>query len=99
MNKLKNHWFLTIIALLVICATLYLCFKKGGLQEQKRIQQEIEILTRKNDSLQQILNQQEEIIQKLSSDSFYMEFIARTKFGMAKKGEIGYQFIQLKSEK
>ena len=55
MNKLKNHWFLTIIALLVICATLYLCFQKGGLQEQNRIQQEIEILTRKNDSLQQIL--------------------------------------------
>lgn len=96
MSRLKHHWFLALAVILLIAAFLHLTLQKGGLREQHYLKQQIAELSLHNDSLQQVLDSQEQIIEKLTTDSFYLEFIARTKFGMMKKGETGYQFIQLK---
>ena len=53
----------------------------------------------RNDSLQKQLEKQEAIIKRLTYDSLYIESIARTKFGMMKKDEVGFQFVDIEKTK
>ena len=77
----------------------FLVIKKTGLRQQYHLKQEIMLLENRNDSLQKQLEKQEAIIKRLTYDSLYIESIARTKFGMMKKDEVGFQFVDIEKAK
>jgi cell division protein FtsL len=75
----------------ILVGALYFFFGKEGLffsfRQLKEKQEEIEKHHRTIDSLEQE-------IRKLTSDTAYMERIAREKLGMARKNEKVYKFVQ-----
>ena len=79
---------IVIVLLLVFVATSLWAFTFGenGLWKQHKLQVEI-------DSLKNELEHRKNEEERLLKDSFYIESIARTKYGMSKKGEAVYQFI------
>ncbi len=66
---------------------------ENGLWSQHKLKNQIARLEQEKESLQAELVARHHEGERLLKDSFYIESIARTKFGMAKKNEIVYQFI------
>ena len=101
MQKLKNPTLIILAFFLaiILCMTAFLVFQKTGLRQQYHLKQEIMLLENRNDSLQKQLEKQEAIIKRLTYDSLYIESIARTKFGMMKKDEVGFQFVDIEKAK
>ena len=59
----------------------HLLFGKNSIPEQRRIAKEIELYQKKIDSLGKVLENREQLIQKLKTDSLYKEEILRTHYG------------------
>lgn len=81
---------MTVLALIYFSLIF---FSETGWRNQRILSDEISIQTKKNDSLQTELDVRVQKIQRLNEDSFYMEKAARTKFGMSKEGEVGFEFV------
>jgi cell division protein FtsB len=101
LQKLKNPTLIILAFFLaiILCMATFLVFQKTGLRQQYHLKQEIMLLENRNDSLQKQLEKQEAIIKRLTYDSLYIESIARTKFGMMKKDEVGFQFVDIEKAK
>ena len=78
---------------------LQLLFEKNGLLGQYRLYNQIQNLEQEIDSLKMELQKQQEENQRLKTDSFYLEYLVRTKYGMSKADELPIQFIKIKKEK
>ncbi len=93
---MKNNKF--ILPVLILVGIIFLIATAGwgnfGIKNQKKIQSEITILKQKNDSLRIEWETREKNIERLKHDTFFIEYIARTKFGMTKKGEKAYHFTK-----
>ncbi len=63
---------------------------RNGVLKQSRLENENELLKQQIDSLKQQIEQTEDNIHKLQTDTFYLEEIARTRFGYTKEGESVY---------
>jgi len=88
-----RHIFFAIVMVAILMAVYSFVFsEKDSVKASDALKKEIAELTEQRDSLQKELNDREAIIQKLQDDSIYIEKIARTKFGMTKKGEKAFQF-------
>lgn len=68
-------------------------FGETGFWNQYKLKKQIAHLEFEADSLKKILEIRKLEGERLQKDSFYIESIARTQFGMSKKGEDVYQFI------
>lgn len=81
--------------LVVVTGAFFWSFILGenGLWNQHKLKKQIIRLEQEKDSLQAELLVRHYEGDRLLKDPFYIESIARTKFGMAKKDEIVYQFI------
>lgn len=81
--------------LVVVTGAFFWSFILGenGLWNQHKLKNQIIRLEQEKDSLQAELLVRHHEGDRLHKDPFYIESIARTKFGMAKKDEIVYQFI------
>lgn len=66
---------------------------ENGFWNQHKLKSQIMRLEQEKESLQKELLARHHEGERLHKDSFYIESIARTKFGMSKKNEIVYQFI------
>ena len=74
-------------AIIIFIIIYNVIFASNGLLAQQQVKHENIIFQNKIDSLQGAVDSLKTEIQLLQSDSFYMEYMARTKFGMSKKGE------------
>ncbi len=66
---------------------------ENGLWNQHKLKNQIVRLEQEKESLQAELLARHHEGERLLKDSFYIESVARTKFGMAKENEVVYQFI------
>ena len=67
---------------------------KDSIPEQRRIVKEIELYQKEIDSLTKVIEQRDELIQKLKTDSLYKEEILRTRYGMSREGEKAFQLVK-----
>ncbi|MBO4830070.1 MAG: septum formation initiator family protein [Fibrobacter sp.] len=72
----------------------HLLFGKNSIPEQRRIAKEIELYQKKIDSLGKVLENREQLIQKLKTDSLYKEEILRTHYGMSRENEKVFQLVK-----
>ena len=72
----------------------HLLFGKNSIPEQRRIAKEIELYQKQIDSLGKVLENREQLIQKLKSDSLYKEEILRTHYGMSRENEKVFQLVK-----
>ena len=72
----------------------HLLFGKDSIPEQRRIAKEIELYQKQIDSLGKVLENREQLIQKLKSDSLYKEEILRTHYGMSRENEKVFQLVK-----
>lgn len=72
----------------------HLLFGKNSIPEQRRIAKEIELYQKKIDSLGKVLENREQLIQKLKSDTLYKEEILRTHYGMSRENEKVFQLVK-----
>lgn len=72
----------------------HLLFGKDSIPEQRRIVKEIELYQKEIDSLTKVIEQRDELIQKLKTDSLYKEEILRTRYGMSREGEKAFQLAK-----
>lgn len=82
--------FVALVAMFVWAIS----FGDHGLWQQRRLQRQIQHLSQEVDSLQIELELREKEARRLLLDSFYIESIARTQYGMSRKGEVAYRFIE-----
>ena len=82
----------TVIAFAFL--VFHLLFGKDSIPEQRRIVKEIELYQKEIDSLTKVIEQRDEIIQKLKTDSLYKEEILRTRYGMSREGEKAFQLVK-----
>jgi len=82
----------TVIAFAFL--VFHLLFGKDSIPEQRRIVKEIELYQKEIDSLTKVLEQRDELIQKLKTDSLYKEEILRTRYGMSREGEKAFQLVK-----
>ena len=68
-------------------------FGQGSVLHQQALKEQNEILRRENDSLLHAIELQEELVRRLRTDSALIESMARTRFGMSKKGETVFRFV------
>jgi cell division protein FtsB len=62
-------------------------FTKNGVWKQQTLESDNIELQKRIDSLKLLINQTQDDIHKLQNDTFYLEEIARTRYGYTKKGE------------
>ena len=72
----------------------HLLFGKNSIPEQHRIAKEIELYQMQIDSLTKIIEERDELIQKLKTDSLYKEEILRTRYGMCRENEKVFQLVK-----
>ena len=72
----------------------HLLFGKNSIPEQRRIAKEIELYQKKIGSLGKVLENREQLIQKLKTDSLYKEEILRTHYGMSRENEKVFQLVK-----
>ncbi len=72
----------------------HLLFGKNSIPEQHRIAKEIELYQMQIDSLTKIIEERDELIQKLKTDSLYKEEILRTRYGMSRENEKVFQLVK-----
>ena len=82
----------TVIAFAFL--VFHLLFGKDSIPEQRRIVKEIELYKKEIDSLTKVIEQRDELIQKLKTDSLYKEEILRTRYGMSREGEKAFQLVK-----
>ena len=82
----------TVIAFAFL--VFHLLFGKDSIPEQRRIVKEIELYQKEIDSLTKVIEQRDELIQKLKTDSLYKEEILRTRYGMSREGEKAFQLAK-----
>ena len=82
----------TVIAFAFL--VFHLLFGKDSIPEQRRIMKEIELYQKEIDSLTKVIEQRDELIQKLKTDSLYKEEILRTRYGMSREGEKAFQLVK-----
>jgi len=84
------------IATLITLAFLgfQLLFGKNSIPQQRRIAREIELYQEQIDSLTKIIEERDELIHKLKTDSLYKEEILRTRYGMSREGEKVFQLVK-----
>ena len=82
----------TVIAFAFL--VFHLLFGKDSIPEQRRIVKEIELYQKEIDSLTKVIEQRDELIQKLKTDSLYKEEILRTGYGMSREGEKAFQLVK-----
>jgi cell division protein FtsB len=71
-----------------------LLFGKNSIPEQRRIAREIELYQKQIDSLSKVIEERDELILKLKTDSLYKEEILRTRYGMSREGEKAFQLVK-----
>ena len=79
--------------LIVFLAVWSFLFGQGSVLHQQALKEQNEILRRENDSLLHAIELQEELVRRLRTDSALIESMARTRFGMSKKGETVFRFV------
>ncbi|MDY6331344.1 MAG: septum formation initiator family protein [Fibrobacter sp.] len=82
----------TVIAFAFL--VFHLLFGKDSIPEQRRIAREIELYQKQIDSLTKVIEQRDELIQKIKTDSLYKEEILRTRYGMSREGEKAFQLVK-----
>ena len=82
----------TVIAFAFL--VFHLLFGKDSIPEQRRIVKEIELYQKEIDSLTKVIEQRDELIQKLKTDSLYKEEILRTRYGMSRENEKVFQLVK-----
>ena len=82
----------TVIAFAFL--VFHLLFGKDSIPEQRRIAREIELYQKQIDSLNKVIEERNELIQKLKTDSLYKEEILRTRYGMSREGEKAFQLVK-----
>ena len=82
----------TVIAFAFL--VFHLLFGKDSIPEQRRIVKELELYQKEIDSLTKVIEQRDELIQKLKTDSLYKEEILRTRYGMSREGEKAFQLVK-----
>ena len=84
------------IATLITIAFLgfQLMFGKNSIPQQHRIAKEIKLYQEQIDSLTKIIEERDELIEKLKTDSLYKEEILRTRYGMSREGEKVFQLVK-----
>lgn len=83
----------SLLALLAIYLLGKLFLGNNGLLRQFRITRENAEISLSIDSLEQVLQNKKEERRRLLHDTLYMEEIARTRFGMSRRGESVFQFL------
>lgn len=94
--KLGKHFKQVVLVILIAFCAIFLgsfVFGDNGVQNQYRLKRQISHLEKEADSLKEILKLRENEAGRLLTDTFYLETIARTKYGMSRKGETVYQFL------
>ena len=82
----------TVIAFTFL--VFHLLFGKDSFPEQRRIAREIELYQKQVDSLSKVIEEREELIQRLKTDSLYKEEILRTRYGMSRQDEKVFQLVK-----
>ena len=91
----KRLFQIGVVVIIAVSVMMLWRFFAGnnGLWQQHRIAKQVEALQHEADSLNLLLQEKKFEEQRLLTDTFYMESIARTHFGMSKEGEKAFQFI------
>lgn len=95
----KRLFQIGVVVIIAVSVMMLWRFLAGnnGLWKQHRIAKQVEALQHEADSLNLLLQEKKIEEQRLLTDTFYIESIARTHFGMSKEREKVYQFIDRES--
>ncbi len=89
--------FFQILGAILFCITAIFLWSfflgEYGLWNKHKLSVQIRHLEQEKDSLQTVLLSRHREGEQILRDTFYIESIARTKFGMAKGNEAVYQFV------
>jgi|GEM_PF-876699 len=83
----------SLLFLLVLYLVGKLFLENNGLLKQFQIQRKNTEVEQSIDALEQVLQQKKEERSRLLRDTLYLEQLARTKYGMSRRGEIIFQFL------
>lgn len=89
--KKTGRWIIGIVLLVLLFFTLT---GSDGLINLYRTHLEVRQMNRKIEILKSAIDSLKIDIEKLKSDTAYIERVAREKLGMAKKGEKVYKFLE-----
>ncbi|MFA6837208.1 MAG: septum formation initiator family protein [Fibrobacteraceae bacterium] len=94
--RLKKVLFqFAAVLVFALCAASLWHFTMGenGFWNQYKLSRQISILKQESDSLKTEIEFREAEGKRLLNDSFYIESIARTRYGMSRPGEKVFQFV------
>lgn len=91
-KNLLIYFFALLVAVILVIA--HVVFGKNSIRQQNRIKQEIATYQTTIDSLQHIIDEKSIILEKLQTDSLYIEEQLRVKYGMSRPGEKVFQFVK-----
>lgn len=86
--------YLLAALLIAIFVALSLLSGKNNIRQQHQISREIESYEKTIDSLQKVIDDRNETIERLKHDSLYIEEQLRTKYGMSRPGERVFQYVK-----
>lgn len=82
-----------VLLLLSLAGILWLIFAPGwGFLSYRKVQNEVEALTRENKALAKRNEELRKEIERLQNDDSYLEELARQKYGMLKEDETVYEY-------
>lgn len=93
MLKKKSTIAFIIIIIFSVIMMFQLLFGKNSLWSQRRLYNHIQTLEQQIDFLKTELENEKEENRRLKTDSFYLETIIRTRYGMSKSDELPVQFV------
>lgn len=93
MLKKKSTIAFIIIIIFSVIMVFQLLFGKNSLWSQRRLYNHIQALEQHIDYLKVELENEKKENARLKTDSFYLESIIRTRYGMSKSDELPVQFV------
>jgi cell division protein FtsB len=89
----KKKWYLLVWPLLLLISVLLIIWSPNGLLHLRQLNIEHQDLSRKNLMLEQENHRLYQEINRLRDDPTAIENLARQELGLAKEGELIFQFV------
>lgn len=88
--------YIVILAVLFLLASMIaqLIFGQSSLPRQQKVKEEIAQYQAQIDSLQNVIEQHKQEIERLQKDSLHKEEVLRTRYGMSREGEKVFQMVK-----
>ena len=99
MKKQIQHVGIIIIIAFIVASVWHFFMGQTGVWNQHKLSQRIAELETEQDSLKSEIQKQDFEAMRLLTDTFYIETLARTRYGMSRENEKAYYFVPDQAQK